>query len=132
MIPHPWPWPAAVTAVIDAAAVAAYPREACGLVVDTPAGPAARPGRNLDDSATAFTLDPAVLLRARRAGEPIVGLYHSHCDAAAVPSAQDQAAARHWPDVVHAIVRVDRGVVVDRRAFLVTCVREAAPLTTPR
>ncbi|MCB9540445.1 MAG: Mov34/MPN/PAD-1 family protein [Myxococcales bacterium] len=84
---------------------------------------AARPGRNLVASRGAFVLDPAALLAARRAGEALVALYHSHCDAPAAPSIRDHAAwvdARGqplWPGVEMVIVPVDGGRAGPPRRF---------------
>ncbi len=101
------------------------PHEACGLIVRTPdATLAARPARNLVASAGAFVLDPAALLTARRAGETVTAIYHSHCDAPASPSIQDRAAwidargAPLWPGVEMVIVPVQSGRAGVPRRFV--------------
>ncbi len=84
---------------------------------------AARPARNLVASRGAFVLDPAALLAARRAGESLRALYHSHCDAPATPSVRDRAAwvdadgQPLWPGVEMVIVPVLRGRAGPPRRF---------------
>ena len=74
----------------------AVPEEACGLL----AGPLASgdvevvyPCRNLDASATVYTLDPKDHLQAdrdaQRRGLEIIGVYHSHTHSEAYPSPTD-------------------------------------------
>lgn len=63
-----------------------------------------------------FELDPATLIASRRAGEELVALYHSHCDAPPTPSAADRAAAvvdgrPAWPGVELWIVSVYDGAL---------------------
>lgn len=94
----------AARAAISAHAAAAWPREACGLLVGRACGDAvevvrAEPAPNLASAPDAFELDPAARLTLQRtlreAGEglAIVGHYHSHPDAPAEPSARDRARA---------------------------------------
>lgn len=85
----------------QAAAAAAYPLEACGLLL----GHGARVtevilARNVAATpATHFEIDPATLIAAHRAarqgGPHVIGNWHSHPDGPARPSAEDarQAAA---------------------------------------
>ena len=58
-----------------------------------------------------FAIAPEALLRAqkeaRAAGLEVLGYYHSHPDAPAVPSARDLETA--WPEVSYVIVAVERG-----------------------
>lgn len=82
-----------------AAARAAHPREACGLLLGE-AGriTAARETANVHPTpATHFEIDPQALIdahRAARAGGPeVVGYFHSHPTGAAAPSATDLAMA---------------------------------------
>lgn len=77
-----------------------YPREACGVLVGTRAGEVVRvrrvvKGRNLERSRPheRFELDPGVIVRAeneaRPHGDEVVGVWHSHPDRPARPSAED-------------------------------------------
>lgn len=91
----------------------AWPRECCGLIVRTPGGLAVRPGANLAASTTRFELDAGTILAARRDQTPIVAIYHSHCDAPAVFSAEDQRFAALWPGVEQVLVTVWAGVARD-------------------
>ena len=88
------------------AAEAAYPAEACGLIIGRGKGQLVRvtavvPAPNLlAASGDRFELDPAVRIRVERdlreAGgkDRIIGHYHSHPDGSADPSAADRAAAK--------------------------------------
>jgi proteasome lid subunit RPN8/RPN11 len=90
---------------------AAAPREACGFLfgiarehrIDVCAVTCAR---NLAEGDDAFLLDPGDVARAdRRArdiGLDLVGFWHSHPRAEAVPSASDERAA--WPGLLCVIV----------------------------
>jgi len=86
-------------AAIHAAAAAAHPLEACGLLLGRTgrieAAPAAR--NVAADPARRFELDPAAhfaALRAARAGGPaLLGHWHSHPAGPAAPSATDAAMA---------------------------------------
>ncbi len=113
---------------ITAAAEAAYPVECCGLLV----------GRVLDDEARwnvtrvvesdnlvepvrpdRFEVDPALRLRLQRelrgGGEQVIGIYHSHPDGEAFPSATDLDAA--WePELIWVITAVPGGRVGETRA----------------
>ena len=108
--------PARAEADCQRHAEAAYPDECCGLVVSTPDGWAVRRAANLSATPSrAFEMDPAVLIKARRAGERIVALYHSHPDQPAVLSAQDRAALyvdgqAAWPGVEIWVISCYRGV----------------------
>lgn len=93
-------------------AAAAYPHEACGLVVRRAGGLAVVPGHNLAPRG-AFELDPATLISHRH--EDLVALYHSHCDAPPILSAADRATLvigdqPAWPGVEVWIVPVRNGV----------------------
>lgn len=97
-------------------AAAGWPMEVCGLVARCPNGTlAVRPARNLSDLPGTFLLDPAVLVASHRQGEVLIALYHSHCDAPAILSAADRAAAcldgaPAWPGVALWVVPVVAGV----------------------
>jgi proteasome lid subunit RPN8/RPN11 len=89
-----------------------YPREACGLLLGVDgAGRSVRrvvPARNLAERRGRFVLCPADFIRAdsegREDGFEIVGVFHSHPDEEARPSAEDLASAQ--PGWSHVIVPV--------------------------
>jgi desampylase len=103
-----------VRRAIAAHARQAYPRECCGFLVGhrgrigfavrmpNVAGSAVRRYR-IDDRAH---IDVRRVLRAMVPALAILGVYHSHPDGAATPSATDCAEA-HYPDWVHVIVAFD-------------------------
>lgn len=86
-----------------AAAAAAHPREACGLLLGQGTRiTAARETRNIHPTpATHFEIDPQALIDAHRAaragaaggGAQVVGYFHSHPAGPAAPSATDRAMA---------------------------------------
>lgn len=109
-------WTPEVAAVVADEAVRAYPAEGCGLLFGT--GPSevvrAEPITNAESDerrAVAYLLAPGdyrrAEQRAREAGLEIVGVFHSHPDQAAVPSASDIAEA--WPGWLYVIVSVEQG-----------------------
>ena len=100
------------------AAEAAYPRECCGLLLGVPRKNGdieitrVVPSRNLGRQRDRFEIDPQLwvdVTRAHRGGPTrVVGLYHSHPDASAQPSAVDLEAA--WgEELVWLIVSVTGG-----------------------
>ncbi len=84
-----------------AAAAAAHPHEACGLLLGQGARiAAARETANVHPApATHFDIDPQALINAHRAaragGAQVLGYFHSHPIGAAEPSATDRAMAAH-------------------------------------
>jgi proteasome lid subunit RPN8/RPN11 len=89
---------AALVDALVAEAVAAAPREACGLLVGR--GRVVQrivPARNVDASPTRYTIDPAdhfaALRAARRDGLAVIGAYHSHPVGPPAPSPFDRAEA---------------------------------------
>lgn len=118
---------------LQAAAEAAYPEEACGLLV----GRAQAPGEILvdriaesanvaeGDRRRTFEVDPKVRFDLMRAleesggtatGERLIGHYHSHPDHPPAPSATDLAMA-YEPELVWLIVGVERGRAGAVRGF---------------
>ena len=106
---------------VTAEAEAAYPEEACGLLVgrvDGEVAVVAEVHRSRNVAACprrAFEIDPVLLLalhkRLRDADEAMIGVYHSHPDGAAVPSATDLD--RAWePNLIWLIVSVLDGRAV--------------------
>ncbi len=88
---------AAAAATIRAAAIAARPHEACGLLFGVS-------GRIMEasvapniaaDPARRFEIDPAALFAAHRRGRAgplaLIGVWHSHPGGTPLPSAQDRA-----------------------------------------
>ncbi|PKP92536.1 MAG: peptidase [Alphaproteobacteria bacterium HGW-Alphaproteobacteria-14] len=86
---------------IRAAAVAAHPHEACGLLLgECMRITAARETDNVHPTpATHFEIDPQALIDAHRAaragGAQVLGYFHSHPTGAPEPSATDRAMAAH-------------------------------------
>ena len=97
------------------------PNEGCGVVgVVDGAVTSVYPVPNIANTPDRYTMDPGVLVGALRTaeklGEPIGGIYHSHPDGAAFPSATDRTTdVEH--DWVHIIVGFAPNVPV-MRAFL--------------
>lgn len=104
-----------------AAAAAAHPREACGILLGTgqPDGDghvaAATVAANLHpDPERHFEIDPAALIAAHRAartgGPQVLGYWHSHPNGLAGPSATDRAHAtgdrRVWAIVASGAITV--------------------------
>ena len=94
--------PKALERAIASAALAAFPRECCGLIegVREEGGFVAcriHPARNLSQAANRFEIDPkdhvAAVKVARSGGQAIIGCYHSHPGGAAIPSQRDLARA---------------------------------------
>ena len=109
-------------AQVVAAAEAAYPQECCGLLSGRADGAgearaitvtAVHPSRNLAaEPLRNFEIEPALRLRLQRElrdrGDSVVGLYHSHPDGRAQPSATDLD--RAWePDLAWLITAVQGG-----------------------
>lgn len=113
---------------VEAAAEAAYPEEACGLLVGRRAPDGGWRVGAVEASANVaepprtrrFEVDPRLRLRLERClrGRPdsIVGLYHSHPDGEAVPSARDRAMVFE-PALIWLITAVGRGRAAATRAW---------------
>ncbi len=111
---------------------AAYPREACGLLVGhddsgdaepTVTVSRVEPSANVaeGDNRSHFEVDPALRLRLQkdlRGGpERVIGLYHSHPNSGAQPSSTDLDAA--WePDLVWLVTSVIGGQAVHTSAHV--------------
>lgn len=94
----------------------AYPGEACGFLIGSVEERAARvraarAERNRAVRNDRFLIDAADVFAAMRAartdGDEIIGVYHSHPDGAAEPSATDRADA--WGGWLHVIVACPGG-----------------------
>lgn len=117
---------------IVGAAEAAYPEEACGLLVGhRDEGPGAgtvhiaavaeSPNLAAGARAERFEVDPALRLRLQRelrgGAEGVIGLYHSHPDGVAQPSDRDLEAA--WePDLVWLVTAVAKGQAIHTSAHV--------------
>jgi proteasome lid subunit RPN8/RPN11 len=90
---------------------ASAPREACGVLLGSVHGArfhvdAVLRAVNVASGTDRFELDPGDIVRAeieaRRRGLELVGFWHSHPHAPAIPSADDERAA--WPGTLCVIV----------------------------
>ncbi len=115
--------PAAVRADLIAHARADAPNECCGLLIG---GGGVIDGcvraRNLHPApATRYILDPAIHIATRRqlrgTGREVIGCYHSHPAAAAVPSETDVAEA-HYPEFIWMIVSLANAGAPEIAVFL--------------
>jgi proteasome lid subunit RPN8/RPN11/molybdopterin converting factor small subunit len=123
--------PAEALAALAREAERAWPEEACGLILARGESEARLvPLANAIEPASrwrAFAADPAQLLAAlqaaEKAGERLVGIYHSHCDGDAGLSPLDEAAALDsegrplWPGVALVVVAVEAGRAGEARAY---------------
>ncbi len=117
--------PEEVIAGIAGHARRALPDECCGLLVGRD-GVVHRavPAKNLTPSPTGYQIDPAdhfVAIRTARAeGREVIGAYHSHPGAPAVPSRRDLAEA-WYPGFVYLIMSVGpEGTCRDVQAYRLT------------
>lgn len=117
--------PAAAGRLLARAAEEACPREGCGLLLGRVRGtdriverlrPAANRWEGRDDR---YLVDPATLRRAvdreAEGGPRVLGFYHSHPGAEAVPSGTDRELA--WPWYLYLIVPVRDGRAGTGRAW---------------
>ena len=111
-----------------------YPREACGLIGGTIAGDRkiaveTVPLRNARTDAlrNRFLIDPEAFRRAQarldRDGLEVIGVYHSHPDHPAAPSAYDRAHA--WPWLSYLILEVRRGKAWEAKSWVLADDRSA-------
>jgi proteasome lid subunit RPN8/RPN11 len=119
-------------AAIRAHAAKDYPHECCGFLVGkslvgtsgsgTVTVAHAIPAANQRDDSprNRFEIDPGDLVKADRAaraeGLGVVGFYHSHPDAPAMPSEFDREHA--WPGYCYVIVSVRAGQTAEMRNWL--------------
>lgn len=105
---------------------ATFPHECCGLLIghyaaDSKTVVAVQPLENEreDSRHNRFLITPETMLRADRAARAreldVVGFYHSHPDAAAVPSEYDREHA--WPTYSYVIVSVLEGKAAELRSW---------------
>ena len=104
-----------------------FPYECCGFLVGKADGDAVTVARTVpaantreDSPRNRFEIDPGELVKTDRAaraeGLGVVGFYHSHPDAPAVPSEFDREHA--WPGYCYVIVSVRQGVPLEMRNWL--------------
>ena len=114
---------AAACSVIHEHSIAAYPREACGLLIGAAGANSpvlrALSCRNRAEEPNRFELHPedflAAEMEASASGLAVIGVWHSHPDQPAVPSEVDRVDAYHaW---VHLICSVDAGEVRSLRSW---------------
>ena len=135
--------PKTILETLSSHAESAYPDECCGLILQSVCGPAdlrVWPVRNLQDemhrrfpeefprtARSAYWMDPQELLRVhkalRREASRIRGIYHSHPDAEAFFSAEDERLALDdrgdplYPGADYWIVPVREGRAGEARCF---------------
>ncbi len=111
---------------LRAVAAAAYPNEGCGVLIGRVAADVVSvvevvAARNMvvERSRDRYDLDPLDLLRAERSarkrGLDVVGIWHTHPDHPARPSAFDTE--RAWVDYVYVICATHPGGTGDCNAF---------------
>ncbi|MCA1908989.1 MAG: M67 family metallopeptidase [Magnetospirillum sp.] len=127
-------------------AEAAFPAEACGLIIGRGKGQLIRvtrvvpAGNLLATTEDRFELDPAIRiavekeLRDSGTKDRIVGHYHSHTDGTADPSATDRAMA-HEPELAWLIIGVLDGQAIQTLAHRLDEKRgqfRPVPIRTPK
>ena len=106
-----------------------YPHETCGLLGGTQTGGVKRVTRIVplanarqDSPENRYLIEPDVFRRAaaalERGGLDVLGVYHSHPDHPARPSAFDREHA--WPRLSYVIVRVERGRAGDTNSWVLS------------
>lgn len=113
--------PAPVREALIAHARREAPNECCGLLIGKGAIVAeCHPARNKVASHTRFQINPAdhfvAIRKARAAGLDVIGAYHSHPNASALPSASDLAEASDGAPVMLIVSLMPPAPTV--RAFL--------------
>ncbi len=111
---------ATARSVIYEHSLAAYPREACGLLLGSNRrAMRAVSCRNMAAEPDRFELHPEDFLAAELEAETVnlevVGVWHSHPDQPAVPSERDRENA--YPAWIHVICRVDATEDTSLRAW---------------
>lgn len=118
--------PQALRDQLELRAAAAYPREACGLLVGRRGVSGevleVTEGKNVAAGADRYSLDPLHLLEVERGaqarGFEVVGVWHSHPDHDAAPGALDRAGALEgWS---YLIVSVRAGAPCEVRCWRAT------------
>lgn len=121
--------PPAARRTIEEAAARGYPHEVCGVLLGSPVAGGVQVveavqvrNANAERARDRYQLDPDEFLRvdqrARAAGCDVVGIWHSHPDHPALPSATDRQHA--WEEYAYVIVAVQRGSIDALRAWWLT------------
>lgn len=106
------------------AALAALPRECCGLIEGCIDGDVARivavhAAKNISEDGTRFEIDPEDHIRvqksARANGREIVGCYHSHPNGRATPSERDGDSEDGFIWLIAAVAKEEIGLSAFRR-----------------
>jgi [CysO sulfur-carrier protein]-S-L-cysteine hydrolase len=88
-------------------AKAAFPNEACGLLVGRDMADRFIPVKNISPSVQEYEMDPAELIAAlrgvRESGERLIAIFHSHPHGPAAPSKTDVDRA-YYPEAAHLII----------------------------
>lgn len=115
-----------------------YPREACGVILGRQAGWQGGEAHRVTEvrpiSSTEgefprkrYSMDSRELLEAdeaaRRRGDSLIGVYHSHPDGPARPSAVDLGQA--WPAYTYLVASVRRGAAAEWACWVLDGAREA-------
>jgi len=130
---------AATRAEIEAHALACYPEECCGLIVERDGEEQVVRATNVQNerhardpqafprtARTAYAMGPEaapVLLEAEKGTLRLRAFYHSHPDHDAYFSSEDRGAALgawgepSYPDTAHIVIAVHRGAIADLKAF---------------
>jgi proteasome lid subunit RPN8/RPN11 len=115
----------AIAGQIEREGVAAYPNECCGILVGRDIGDERIveqlvPMKNVFDAGEQyhrFSIDPMALARAdedaSKAGQVVLGFYHSHPDHPARPSEYDRTHVPPWSFYSHVIVAIHKAKPVD-------------------
>lgn len=123
--------PDGILSAIRSHVEAAYPQEACGVVLESADGLETFAGRNVDawpEHQFRLHEDDLRLLGRRVAlGARIAAIYHSHCDTPAVFSERDRAYAAAWPDATHLVACVSARGMLALHAFLA----DGTPIAEP-
>ena len=129
--------PPALRAEIEADALARYPEEACGVLLGERSGGGdgtalvrtvrVESNAHAGDRGRRFAIASERLLaiqrEARSAGLEVLGYYHSHPEARAVPSERDLDAA--WPETSYLILSIGGGGVDEIRSWRLAADGEA-------
>lgn len=107
-----------------------YPYECCGVMIGEKGDPSEGitllrvvPAENQEKERMQdrFVMDPLFYLKTEEGLNPeerIIGFYHSHPDCPEIPSETDRTYAQGWPGFIWTIHRVEQGVHVSSRSWI--------------